>query len=103
SAAQAAAAGVEVLSPVALAKRPQRYGSRLLAAPAAARRTACTALLLAARRANGEQGMSPGGGSVVVAFLVEQELQGRGLATLAHANGPFQETLIVDGGPGDPG
>jgi hypothetical protein len=40
---------------------------------------------------------------VVVAFLVEQELQGRGLATLAHANGPFQETLIVDGGPGDPG
>jgi hypothetical protein len=95
-----AAAGVGVLNPVAIAKRPQRYGADLLAAPVAGRRTACAALALAARRATAEQGMVPRGESVVVAFLVEQDLAARGLGTLANARGPFAETVIVDGGPG---
>jgi putative aminopeptidase FrvX len=103
SSAEVAAAGVGILSPVALAKRPQRYGFDLLAAPVAARRTACAALALAARRAIAEQGMVPRGESVVIAFVVEQELLGRGLATLANARGPFVETVLVDGGPGPPG
>ncbi len=101
--AEARAAGVDVLTPLALAKCPQRYGTDLLAAPMAARRTACAALALAARRAIAEQGMVPRGESVVVAFVVEQELGGRGLATVAHTRGPFAETLVVDGGPGVPG
>lgn len=101
--ADVSAAGVEVLTPLALAKDPQRYGPDLLAAPVAARRTACAALVLAARRAIAEQGMVPRGESVVVAFVVEQELSGRGLATVAHMRGPFAETLLVDGGPGEPG
>jgi len=101
--ADVAAAGVGVLSPVAMAKRPQRYGPELLAAPVAARRTACAALVLAARRAIAEQGMVPRGESVVVAFVVEQELLGRGLATVAHTRGPFAETVVVDGGPGTAG
>lgn len=101
--ADVAAAGVGVLSPVAMAKRPQRYGPDLLAAPVAARRTACAALVLAARRAIAEQGMVPRGESVVVAFVVEQELLGRGLATVAHTRGPFAETVVVDGGPGTAG
>jgi putative aminopeptidase len=96
-------AGVEVLTPVALAKRPQRYGTDLLAAPVAARRTACAALVLAARRAIAEQGMVPRGESVVVAFVVEQELLGRGLATVATTRGPFVETVLVDGDAGTPG
>jgi putative aminopeptidase FrvX len=98
--AEAAAAGVEVLSPLTLTKRPQRYGRDLLAAPVAARRTACAALVLAARRAIAEQGMVPRGESVVIAFVVEQELLGRGLATVANTRGPFSETVLVDGGPG---
>ena len=101
--ADASVAGVEVLTPVALAKRPQRYGPDLLAAPVAARRSACAALVLAARRAIAEQGMVPRGESVVVAFVVEQELLGRGLATVATTRGPFAETVLVDGGAGTPG
>jgi hypothetical protein len=37
---------------------------------------------------------------VVVAFVVEQELGGRGLATVAATRGPFSETVLVDGGAG---
>ena len=93
TAAEVAAAGVGVLSPVAIAKRPQRYGTDLLAAPVAGRRAACAALVLAARRAIAEQGMVPRGESVVIAFVVEQDLSGRGLATLANTRGPFTETV----------
>jgi len=103
TAADVAAAGVGVLSPVAIAKRPQRYGTDLLAAPVAGRRTACAALALAARRAIAEQSMVPRGESVLVAFVVQQDLDARGLATLANTRGPFAETVIVDGGPGTPG
>jgi putative aminopeptidase FrvX len=103
SRAEVAGAGVEVLSPVALAKRPQRYGPDLLAAPVAARRTACAALAVAARRAGTEQGVVPRGERVVVAFLVEQELTARGLGTVAHTRGPFVATLLLDGGTGPPG
>jgi len=101
--AEAGMAGVEVLTPVALAKRPQRYGPDLLAAPVAARRTACAAVVLVARRAIAGQGMVPRGESVVVAFVVEQELLGRGLATVAATRGPFAVTVLVDGGAGTPG
>ena len=98
SSADVAAAGIRVLSPVALAKRPQRYGSELLAAPAAGRRTACAALLLAARDAAAGRGMVPRGETVVVAFVVEQDLSARGLATLAAQRGPFAETVLLDAG-----
>jgi putative aminopeptidase FrvX len=103
SRAGVAGAGVGVLSPLALARDPHRYGTDLLAAPLAARRTACAALVLAARRAVAERGMVPRGERVVVAFVVEQELGGRGLGTLANAGGPFEETVVVDGAPGAPG
>jgi len=103
TAGEVVAAGVGVLNPVAIAKRPQRYGTDLLAAPVAGRRAACAALVLAARRAIAEQGMVPRGESVVIAFVVEQELSARGLGTLANTRGPFTETVIVDGAPGVPG
>jgi hypothetical protein len=35
-----------------------------------------------------------------VAFVVEQELSRRGLSTVANIQGPFRETVIVDGRPG---
>jgi putative aminopeptidase FrvX len=88
--------GVSVLAPVTLAKRPHPYGDQLLAAPVAGRRAACAALLSAAR---GWAGSAPNG-FTVVAFVVEQELSQRGLATVANTLGPFDETLLVDGGPG---
>ena len=100
SGAEAAALGIRVLAPVTLAKRPHRYGDQLLAAPMAGRRAACAALLLAARQSlTRAKLMSP----TMVALAVEQELSQRGLATLANAGGPFEETLIVDAQPGQPG
>lgn len=92
--------GIGVLSPVTLAKRPHRYGGHLLASPVAGRRAACASLLAAARHAIAEKGMIPGAEAVVVAFVVEQNLRGRGLHTLANTRGPFSETLLVDGVPG---
>jgi putative aminopeptidase FrvX len=100
SSADVAAAGIGVLSPVALTKRPQRYGSDRIAAPVAGRRTACAALVLAARDAAAGQGMVPREESVIVAFIVEQDLSARGLATLAAQRGPFTETVLLDAGDG---
>jgi putative aminopeptidase FrvX len=97
SEAQVRSLGIRVLAPVTLHKRPHRYGKDLLAAPMAGRRTACAALLTAARRAAAEQGMIPRRESVVIAFVVEQELSGRGLGTVANSAGPFEETVVVDG------
>ncbi len=90
------ALGVRVLSPVTLHKTVHRYGQGALAAPMAGRRAGCAALIAAARRASAEQGMIPRRESVVIAFVVEQGLAGRGLATIANAMGPFVESVIVD-------
>jgi hypothetical protein len=38
--------------------------------------------------------------AIQVALVVEQGLDQSGLATVANADGPFDETIIVDGGPG---
>jgi M42 glutamyl aminopeptidase len=100
SAAQVKALGVQVLSPVTLVKRPHRYGKTLLAATDAGRRTACAALIVAARASRFRAKLLP---PVTVAFIVEDRLEARGLATLSNADGPFQETVIVDGTGGQLG
>jgi putative aminopeptidase FrvX len=100
SAAAVDSLGIRPLAPVTLHKRPHRYGKDLLAAPVAGRRAACAALVAAARRAAAEQGLIPRRKSVVIAFVVEQELSGRGLGTIANSMGPFEETVVVDGGDG---
>lgn len=87
---EAAATGVAVLSPVALARRPHLYGDSLLAAPVAGRRAGCAALIAAAR------GATPAAGTTVIAFVVEQNLSRRGLLTAMHEYGPFSQTLLVD-------
>lgn len=90
--------GVGVLTPVALEKRPHRYGEgrALLAAPMAGRRAACAALVRALREAPRPRG------TVVAAFVVELQLGGRGLQTAmtvaAATDGAFDEVLVVDGG-----
>jgi hypothetical protein len=96
SARQAAELGVAVLSPVALTKRPHRYGDDRLAAPWAGRRAACAALLTAARNAATAPGGGAQSGTTIVAFVVEQQLGARGLLTLATTRGPFSETWIAD-------
>jgi putative aminopeptidase FrvX len=92
---QASELGVSVLNPVAVIKRPHRYGSDRFAAPWAGRRAACAALLVAARDAakSGGHGRS---GTTVVAFVVEQQLGARGLLTVATTRGPFAETWVAD-------
>lgn len=86
-----AALGVGMLAPVALAKRPHRYGTDRVAAPWAGRRAACAALLSAARAAPGKQK-----GTTVIAFLAQQRLGAHGLLALATARGPFDATRIAD-------
>ena len=93
-AATVATLGVGVLSPVALAKRPQAYADSLLAAPSIGRRAACAALLRAARTT------VPARGTVVVAFVVEQLFTQRGLLTVGRNLGPFADALLLDGGTG---
>jgi len=94
TAQQVGALGVGVLTPVSLTKKPLRYGSDLVAAPVAGRRAACAALVLAALNARAPAG------TVVVAFLTEQNLSQRGLRTVRRTQGPFSAELIVDGGAG---
>src|SRR2546425_2439160 len=81
------ALGIAVLAPVALTKRPHRYGDRLLAAPAAGRRAAGAALVAAARaELRGE-------GSVVVAFTGQSlYATNAGLGTVQARRGPVDET-----------
>lgn len=97
SAAAVARAGVKLLSPVALAKRPHRYGVDLdlVAVPAAGARAACAALVGAAVGVAGDTGAVSPAGTVVVAWTVERRLSDRGLATLSHTLGPFQRTLVL--------
>jgi putative aminopeptidase len=90
TAAEVAAAGLGPLDAVALAKRPQRYGDSLLAAPVAGRRASCAALITAARSA------PHAAGTTIVAFIVEQNLSARGLLTAMHEYGPFTRTLLVE-------
>jgi putative aminopeptidase FrvX len=94
--AEASGLGIGVLAPVTLHKRVHRYGKDLLAAPMAGRRSACAALAVAAAGAAAERGTIPRRESVVIAFVVEHELSGRGIATIANAMGPFAETSLVD-------
>jgi putative aminopeptidase FrvX len=100
SRAQVATLGLKVLAPVTLAKRSHVYGNALLAAPMAGRRMACAALVLAAKQSIVRAKLIP---PVTVAFAVEQELSERGLGTLAHELGPFEETVLVDGSAGEMG
>jgi putative aminopeptidase len=97
SRAQVGVLGVHVLSPVTLTKEPHAYGKGLLAAPAVGRRAACAALVLALSQSRLRAKLLQ---PVTVAFAVEQELSQRGLATLASELGPFDETVLLDGGAG---
>ncbi len=86
SAAEVPALGIAVLSPVSLAKRPQVYGERLLAAPAAGRRAACAALAAAV------QAKPKVKGTVVVAFTVQSlYASNAGLASVKALLGPFDD------------
>ncbi len=89
SRAQAESLGILVLSPVALTKRPTRYGPNdgLLAGPFVGRRAACAALLDAASGSPKVQG------TVVVAFAVQTLQPGQpGVTALTALHGPFRET-----------
>ena len=84
------ALGISLLTPVALTKRPHRYGTGLLAAPNAGRRAACAALAAAALSRPRVRG------TVVVAFTVQSlYADTAGLKTIVNLQGPFSETRIV--------
>ena len=86
TAAEARGLGIEMLSPVSLAKRPLSYGDRLLAAPDAGRRAACAALVAAA------QAKPKVRGTLVVAFTVQSlYASNAGLASAKALLGPFDD------------
>jgi putative aminopeptidase FrvX len=86
SAAEVQGLGIAVLAPVSLAKRPQLYGERLLAAPAAGRRAACAALAAAV------QAKPKVKGTVVVALTVQSlYANDAGLASVKALLGPFDD------------
>ena len=86
SVAEVQGLGIAVLAPVSLAKRPQLYGERLLAAPAAGRRVACAALAAAV------QAKPKVKGTVVVAFTVQSlYASNAGLASVKALLGPFDD------------
>jgi len=84
------ALGISLLSPVALTKRPQRYGNGLLAASNAGRRAACAALAAAALSHPRVRG------TVVLAFTVQSlYADTAGLKTIVNLEGPFTEARMV--------
>jgi len=86
SAAEVQGLGIAVLAPVSLAKRPQLYGERLLAAPSAGRRAACAALAAAVQSKPNVKG------TVVVAFTVQSlYASDAGLASVKALLGPFDD------------
>src|SRR2546422_11298587 len=86
SAAEVQALGIALLAPVSLAKRPQLYGERLLAAPVAGRRAACAALAVAV------QAKPKVKGTVVVAFTVQSlYASNAGLASVKGLLGPVDD------------
>ena len=88
------ALGVGVLTPLSLTKR--RCGMEPAWWPhlLRGRRAACAALLSAAMVSG------PAAGTVVVAFVTEQNLSRRGLLTVRKTQGPFSEERLVDGATG---
>lgn len=87
---EARALGLRETTPLVLEKRPWRYGDGLVAAPVVGQRAACAALV---RAVSGKVQ-----GTVVVAFVVEGGLSGRGLLTVGQETGPFTGTLTLDAG-----
>jgi putative aminopeptidase len=91
SAAEVQRLGVAVLAPVSLWKQPHVYGDRLLAAPAAGRRTACAALATATLAKPSVRG------TVVIAFTTQSLYAGNaGLETVTRLQGPFDDTKTVN-------
>jgi putative aminopeptidase FrvX len=94
SAAGVHALGIDVLTPLARAKRAHRYGTDLVAAPDAAARAGCAALLAAALR-------MPAGaqGAVVVAFTRRRHLRWDGASFLLmdRASGAAAGDVVVVG------
>jgi len=90
SRADVSALGLELLTPLSLAKRPHRYGDRLLAAPNAGRRSACAALAAAALSRPRVRG------TLVVAFTVQSlYADSAGLKAVKALQGPFDDTRQV--------
>src|SRR5579884_2849122 len=85
SRAEAERLGLRVLTPVALAKRPHRYGDGLLAAPVAGARAACAALAAALLARPQPRG------TVVAAFTVQSRYANTGLRAVEALAGPFAE------------
>jgi putative aminopeptidase FrvX len=96
SAAEAAEAGVRLLDPVALIRRPARLAGGLVAGPSAAQKGACVALADAARRL----AAAPGRGTTVFAWTTHDLLNGAGLVHLTRGQAPFEEVILLAPGFG---
>jgi putative aminopeptidase FrvX len=89
------ALGVELLAPLTRAKRPHRYGERLLAAPFAVQRAACAALVAAVQRLPASLT-----GTAVAVFARRRHFghDGAGFALGELAAGAAAERVVLLGG-----
>jgi len=95
SAAAVRVLGIDVLAPVARAKRAHRYGPDLIAAPDVTARAACAALLAAVLRTPAPSGP----GTVVAAFTRRRQLRwdGASFVLMEHARGVAPANVVVLG------
>lgn len=96
SAAEVSEAGIRLMDPVALIRRPSKLAGDLAAAPAAAQKGACAALADAARRYQAK----PGTGTVLFAWTASYNLNRAGLLHLVQERGPFKDAILMDSGFG---
>lgn len=89
SAAEVAELGIRLLDPVALIRRPVRLAGGLLAGPSARQKGACVAQIEAARALS----RTPGRGTVVFAWTVNDRLNPSALTHLVRTRGPFDEVV----------
>jgi putative aminopeptidase FrvX len=91
SASEVAALGIELLDTVTLVKRPVRLADDTVAGPSAELATSAVALVDVARRAarNGVEG------TAIFAWTVLDSLNGKGLETVLHRHGPFDEAFLL--------
>jgi len=92
SAADVATQGIRLLDPLTLEKKPAVIGQQWVAAPAMKAKAAALALAAVAQTL----AAAPVKGTVVVAWVTQELLNGKGFEAVANRFGPFEEVYRFD-------
>ena len=92
SAADVAKQGIRLLDPLTLEKKPAVIGQQWVAAPSMKAKAAALALAAVVQTLSA----APGKGTVVVAWVAQELLNGKGFEAVANHYGPFEEVYRFD-------